>query len=60
MLRALADVEEEHVRRVLDAVEGNKAKAARVLGVSKPKLYRMLDRYGIGESAAPGPTEDEG
>jgi DNA-binding NtrC family response regulator len=47
-LRALADVEEEHVRRVLVGVDGNKARAARVLGVSKPRLYRMLEKYGIG------------
>jgi DNA-binding NtrC family response regulator len=47
-LRALAEVEKEHVRRVLDGVDGNKTRAARVLGISKPRLYRMLEKYGIG------------
>ena len=55
-LRALAEVEEEHVRRVLDGVDGNKARAARVLGISKPRLYRMLERYGIGGPAPSGET----
>jgi DNA-binding NtrC family response regulator len=45
--RTIDDVEEQHVRRVLAGVDGNKARAARVLGVSKPRLYRMLDKYGI-------------
>ena len=47
-LRALAEVEKEHVRRVLRGVDGNKTRAARVLGISKPRLYRMLEKYGIG------------
>jgi DNA-binding NtrC family response regulator len=45
--RALDEVEAEHVRRVLFGVGGNKAKAARVLGISKPRLYRLLERHGI-------------
>jgi len=32
---------------VLRGVEGNKARAARILGVSKPKLYRLLEKFGI-------------
>ena len=38
-------VEGEHVRRVLDGVWGNKAKAARVLGISKPRLYRLIEKH---------------
>jgi len=40
--RSLADVEREHIRRVLDAVHGNRTEAARVLGISKPTLYAKL------------------
>jgi transcriptional regulator with PAS, ATPase and Fis domain len=57
--RSLHEIEEEHVRRVLAGVDGNKARAARVLGVSKPRLYRMLDKYGIGMSPGAGDRTEE-
>jgi len=40
-LDALTDA---HLQRVLLAAGGNKTKAAEILGISKPKLYRMLDK----------------
>ena len=33
-------VEKEHIRRVLKLAEGNKSKAARLLGISRKKLYQ--------------------
>ncbi len=47
VFRPLDEVEAEHVRRVLIGAGGNKAKAARVLGISKPRLYRLLEKHGI-------------
>jgi DNA-binding NtrC family response regulator len=47
VFRSMDEVEAEHVRRVLEGVGGNKAKAARVLGMSKPRLYRLIDKYGL-------------
>ena len=41
----LDEVAKAHVLRVLDAQNGNKAKAARVLGIHRRKLYRLLERY---------------
>jgi DNA-binding NtrC family response regulator len=38
-------VERRYVRRVLDALGGNKASAARVLRVDRRTLYRKLDRW---------------
>ncbi len=40
--RSLADVDREHIIRVLEAVHGNRTEAARILGISKPTLYAKL------------------
>lgn len=44
-LGSLADVEREHIVRVLVATDGNKARAARILGVSRPRLDRLLVKH---------------
>ena len=36
----------QHVVKVMDIAEGNKAEAARLLGISRNKLYRMLELRG--------------
>ncbi len=41
-LRPLAEVEREHVRRVLELCGGNQVEAARVLHVSRSTLWRKL------------------
>ena len=40
----LEELTRAHVERVLVATDGNKTKAAKILGISKPKLYRMLEK----------------
>jgi len=40
-------VERHHVRTVLDRTEGNKSEAARLLGISRPRLNRLIDRHGL-------------
>ncbi|MBT8489043.1 MAG: sigma-54-dependent Fis family transcriptional regulator, partial [Gemmatimonadetes bacterium] len=45
--QTLADIERAHVQRVLSHAGGNKAEAARILGISRPKLYRMVDGYDL-------------
>ncbi len=44
---SLADVESEHIRRVLRACKGNRTKAARTLGISRSTLWRKMQQYGI-------------
>ena len=46
-LKSLVELEREHVSRVLAATGGHKAKAAQILGVSRPRLNRLLREYGL-------------
>jgi len=47
-LGTLDDVERDHVLRVLAATRGHKARAAQILGISRPRLDRILARHQIG------------
>ncbi len=44
---SLAGLEREHILRTLHAVDGNRAAAARLLGVDRKTLYRRLKLYGL-------------
>ncbi len=43
-MATLEEVQRRHLLRVLDRVNGNKAKAAEILGVGRNTLYQMLNR----------------
>jgi len=43
----LKKIEGELVRRAVRQAKGNKAKAARLLGLSRPRLYRLLVEHGL-------------
>jgi DNA-binding NtrC family response regulator len=45
-LVTLDEVERRYVLRVLEAAGGNKSEAARILGLDRKRLYRMLERWG--------------
>jgi transcriptional regulator of acetoin/glycerol metabolism len=47
--RKLEDIEKEHILKVFQEVQGQKRKAAEILGVDPKTLYRKLHRYGIDE-----------
>ena len=61
----LVEVEREHIIRTLEQVRGNKAVAARMLGISRRAFYRQLERHGLHQrvpmtrkdDAAPAPIE---
>jgi len=44
----LERMEGEHVTRALTAARGNRTRAAEILGISKPRLYRLIEKHGIG------------
>ena len=48
--KSLEEVERRHIEMVLEAVGGNKVRAARKLGIDRATLYRKLERL---ESAKP-------
>ena len=46
-LPSLDELEREHVQRVLAFTEGQKNRAADILGVSRPRLNRLLQKHGL-------------
>jgi len=46
----MEELERRYIARVMEAVGGNKTAAARILGLDRKRLYRMLDRLGIESS----------
>ncbi len=43
----LEQIEREYIARALQAVRGNKSAAARLLGIERKRLYRLMDRLGV-------------
>ncbi len=41
----LEEVRRQHIRRVLEACEGNRVRAAHLLGIGRTSLYRFLKRW---------------
>jgi DNA-binding NtrC family response regulator len=48
---ALSTLERAHIMKVIAESGGNKARAARQLGLSRRALYRRLERHGLAEPA---------
>ncbi len=45
--RSLKEVEKEHISRILEANNWHRGRACEVLGVSRPRLRRMINEYGL-------------
>ncbi|HWO21145.1 MAG TPA: sigma-54 dependent transcriptional regulator [Kofleriaceae bacterium] len=50
-LLTLEEIERRHVIRVLEACDGNRTDAAKVLGLDRKTLYRKLLRWGVGDGS---------
>jgi DNA-binding protein Fis len=46
-LPSLDELERRYLLHVLDAVAGNRTRAAEVLGIDRRTLYRMAARFGL-------------
>ncbi len=58
--KALADIEAEHIRAVMEHTSGNRSAAARILGISRVGLIAKLKRLGLGPAQdAPARLEEE-
>ena len=55
----LVEVEREHIIRTLQQVRGNKAVAARLLGISRRAFYRQLERHGLHQRIPMSPRAGE-
>jgi two-component system response regulator HydG len=45
--RTAEEVEREHIRATLESVSGNRARAARLLGIGERTLYRKIKQFGL-------------
>jgi transcriptional regulator of acetoin/glycerol metabolism len=45
--RTLAQVQAEHIRNVLASVDGNRSRAAEILGIDRGTLGNKIKRYGL-------------
>jgi DNA-binding NtrC family response regulator len=52
---SLVELERRYIARALKLLNGNKARAAQLLGVDRRTLYRRLGKYASSESSRPAP-----
>lgn len=54
--RVIAQFERRYLEELVRAAEGNMSKAARLAGVDRTTLYRLMERHGLQRDAVVGPT----
>lgn len=47
MANSLAEMEKNHIKKILQHTKGNKTKTAEILGIGLTTLYRKIEEYGI-------------
>ena len=43
--KSLEELEQQHIRRALESEQWNKSRAAKGLGISRHRLYRLMEKY---------------
>lgn len=59
-LKTLEDVEKEHIVKTIRSFNGNKSRAASVLGVDRKTLRRKMKKFGIAGAAGTSPAAGSG
>jgi len=47
---SIQDIEKIHIQRILNTTNGHKGKACDILGISRPKLRRLIKQYNLSDS----------
>ncbi len=55
--KIIADFEQDYLARLVKRTSGNMSKAARLAGVDRTTLYRLMDKHHLLRHAAPGDSE---
>lgn len=50
---SIQDIEKIHIQRILDSTNGHKGKACDILGISRPKLRRLIKQYNLRDRSNP-------
>lgn len=45
--QSLQDIEKAHIARVLESTNWHRGRTCKILGVSRPRLRRLMSRYGL-------------
>jgi len=56
---SLQDVEREHIARILEATNHHKGKTCDILGISRPRLRRLIKQYGLNDHHDEEPDDNE-
>jgi len=54
--KVIAQFERRYIEELVAAAEGNMSKAARIAGVDRTTLYRLMERHGLQREAVVSPN----
>ena len=55
---SLQDIEKRHIQRVLEITNGHKGKSCDILGISRPRLRRLIKQYNLTDNSSESEHED--
>ncbi|MDO4587592.1 MAG: helix-turn-helix domain-containing protein [Planctomycetia bacterium] len=55
----LEQIEQELISRAVHLSQGNRTQTANMLGISRPRLYRLMQKYGLEQNGFQDPQKEE-